>query len=54
MWEKNILGGISNNAVRQREVKALRKLREIFNANKNVLVQGEDIQEINRDLEKIS
>lgn len=54
MWGKNILGGISNNAVRQREVKALRKLRKKFNDNKNVLVQGEDIQEINRELEKIS
>ena len=54
MWGKNILGGISNNAVRQREVKALRKLRKKFNDNKNVLVQGEDIQEINRELKKIS
>ncbi len=48
------MDGISRNAVRQREVKALRNLRRIFNANENVLVQGEDIQEINRELEKIS
>lgn len=46
--------GISGNAVRQREAKALRKLRKKFNDNKNVLVQGENIQEINRELEKIS
>ena len=47
--------GISENAVRQREAKALRKLRRIVvNDNGNVLVQGEDIPEINRELEKIS
>lgn len=47
--------GISGNAVRQREAKALRKLRRIVvNDNGNVLVQGEDIPEINRELEKIS
>ena len=55
MLEKNILVGISGNAVRQREAKALRKLRRIVvNDNGNVLVQGEDIPEINRELEKIS
>lgn len=47
--------GISGNAVKQREAKALRKLRRIVvNDNGNVLVQGEDIPEINRELEKIS
>lgn len=54
MWEKNILDGISNNAVRQREARALRNIRRITNLNKDVLVQGEDIQEINKEFEKIN
>ena len=48
------MGGISGTAVGQREVRALRNLRRYFKINGNVLVQGEDIQEINRELEKIS
>ena len=40
--------------MRQRENKALRALRRIVDINKDVLVQGEDIQEINKELEKIS